>query len=60
MIIALKELRTTLTLAQERISSDWRCLGIDSDHYLSESLAALTIELEENIDLVNQAIGERT
>ena len=57
-IETLKTLRTTLLHAQNEISGDWAALGIDADHYLSESLAALTIELEKNIDLINQAIGE--
>lgn len=57
-IIQLKSLRNALTHAKEEINSDWGKLNIAYDHWLSESLADLTTRIDENLDLVNQAIGE--
>lgn len=57
-IESLKQLRATLIKTSEEISGDWNLLGVDHDHYISESLADLTIKLEENLNLINQAIGE--
>lgn len=56
----LKALRTGLMTSEETIKLDWENLGIDYDHYLAESLADLTIKLEEVTNLVNQCIGELT
>lgn len=57
-IESLKQLRATLIKSSEEIKGDWELLGVEYDHYLSESLADLTIKLEENLNLINQAIGE--
>lgn len=54
----LKILRNGLLHAKEEINGDWEKLGIDYQHWLAESLAALVIEIDENIDNVNQIIGE--
>lgn len=58
MIEKLKQLRMTLLASHDAINEDWGDLDIDSESYLSEHLAALTIEIKENIDMVNQMIGE--
>ena len=54
----LKRLRIALIVADQEINCEWKGLGIEHDHYLSEVLADLIIKLESTIDNVNQVIGE--
>ena len=58
MIQNLKTLRAALLHAKEEINGDWEKLDISYSHWFAESLAALVIEIDENINNVNQMIGE--